>query len=235
MKNRISIFFCTFLLISCFSFTDAFSQKVKQERNVDTFDEISLNIPADLIIKQDAKQSIVIETEESIINEIKTIVKGDELIIKFKTKRFRIFNKKITIYISAAQFEELNISGSGDIINEGTIEMKDMELNISGSGDIVLNDLKVTEMEINVAGSGNVTLEGKPAKELEISVAGSGDVSAFKFPAKNVECSLAGSGDCEVTANESLNISIAGSGDVTYKGNAKINSSIVGSGSISSK
>ncbi len=205
-------------------------------REVVAFSEISLRIPGKLHLEQGSKQSVEIVGKQSTLDEIITEVRGRELVIRFKSKNY--FWKdfeigKIEIFITVPEIDELSISGSGDIINDGEINSRILNLIVSGSGDILLNDLKAERVKVAISGSGDVALAGDgKAEDLSVTISGSGDFKGIDFAADDVVVKIAGSGGASVYAENILNVRVAGSGDVKYKGSPRIDQSVVGSGKV---
>ena len=231
MKTKI-VFLILFLLSTSIS-NSLFAQK--ETRNVSTFSEVALRIPAKLYIKQGSVQSVEITAKQSTLEEIITEVKGRTLNIKFPNKS--IFWKnfkpgKIEIHITVPEIDGLSVSGSGDILAK-EIKSRIIDLAVSGSGDIVIDDLKTKRVAAAISGSGNITIKnGGVADELTVTISGSGDVNAEGFEASDVSIRISGSGDCSVTSNGVIKGRVSGSGDVKYKGNPSIDFSVAGSGRI---
>ena len=83
---------------------------------------------------------------------------------------------------------EAAISGSGDIILNGTAE--ELGLSISGSGNLLAESLKVGEGSIRISGSGGCKINA--TDELEIKISGSGDVTYYGNPVINASTSGSG-------------------------------------------
>ncbi len=84
MKTRMLLF--SLFVLGLFLYNPAFAKD--EERNVPTFSEVSLRIPAILYIEQGSKQSVKITAKSSALEEIITDVKGRTLIIKFPNTNF---------------------------------------------------------------------------------------------------------------------------------------------------
>jgi hypothetical protein len=207
-----------------------------EDREVPSFSEIALRIPAKLYVEQGNTQSVKIEAKSSTLEEIITEVKDRQLTIRFKSKNylFKSFTPgKIDIYITVPEIDGLSVSGSGDIIVEDEISTRILDLAVSGSGDILLGDLKADRVKSSISGSGDIIIQdGGEATDFSITTSGSGDVKAENFEAKDVVVRISGSGNCSVTANRSLKARVAGSGSVFYNGNPSIDSSVAGSGRV---
>lgn len=237
MKSiRITSLIAVFALV--LSSTIAFAQKT-EDRKVRSFESISLSISAKVYVSQNEKTSVKIKGYSDDLDEIITEVDGSTLKIKRKKNRGWNWNsrsfKKVEVYISTPNVENLRISGSGNIIAKTPIESGSVDYAISGSGNIIIDKLKVENVECHISGSGDISLKGECKEELEIHISGSGDIEAGNFEAKVADIHISGSGDCKVYASESITARVAGSGDIYYRGKPKdVNCKSVGSGSIKS-
>jgi len=231
MKARILFF--SILLAGIFA---AGSVKAEEEtRDVSSFSEISLRISGKLYLKQGDKQSVRVVAKESVLSDIITEVKGNELVIRFPNSNLfqRNFNPgKIEIYVTVPDVSALSVSGSGDIIAEN-LEARILNLSLSGSGGIQIGSLTSSKLKGSISGSGNIELGGKKtADELSVTISGSGNFNAADFEADQVNVTIAGSGNCNVLSNGNIKARIAGSGSVFYKGNPSIDASTAGSGKV---
>lgn len=203
----------------------------KETRNVSTFKSIDLAISANVILKQGGPQSVVIEGDADDLEKIVTEVSGSELKIKTRPGSWNM--KHVDVYITVQDIEDLKISGSGSIKNEGPIKANDMDLVISGSGNINISDLTVQNMSAVISGSGSINYSGgAAARESKLMVTGSGNINADGLSSKDAQVTITGSGDCKVNAEENLNVQITGSGSVMYRGKALINANVTGSGKV---
>ena len=207
----------------------------EQNRDVSSFSQISLRISGKLYLTQGEPQSVRIVAKESVLEDIITEVKGDELIIRFPNKTIfqRSFNPgKVEIYVTVPDVDGLAVSGSGDIMAK-TLEARIIDLAVSGSGNIEIDKLDSKKVKGSISGSGNIKLDdGGIAEELTVAISGSGNFDAAGFEADAVNVATSGSGNCRVTSNGEIKARIAGSGSVYYNGGASIDASVAGSGRV---
>lgn len=219
------------LLIACFGLasTTSFAQSwdwgskktisgegavVTKNISLDDFQSIGLSIKAKVIVKKGSQQSISIEAQQNIIDQIQKEVKNGSWEITFGNNvRARDF-KDVTINITIPTIKALSIAGAGDIVTADAFDGLD-------------------EVKLSIAGAGDIEFLGS-ANSAKVSIAGSGDVQAEKFTVKDCKVSIAGSGSCYVDVSGELKASIAGSGDVKYKGSPKVSISAAGSGRVTS-
>ena len=231
MKTKLLLFSLIVAGILAFNTVSA----EEQNRDVSSFSQISLRISGKVYLTQGEQQSIRIVAKESVIDDIITEVKGDELQIRFPNKTIfqRKFNPgKIEIYITVPDVNGLAVSGSGDIVCKN-LDARILNLAVSGSGSIEIDRLTSKKVKGAISGSGNVKLNGTGvAEELTVAISGSGNFDGADFEADQVSVSTSGSGNCRVISNGSIKARIAGSGSVYYDGGASIDASVAGSGKV---
>jgi hypothetical protein len=204
----------------------------KEVRTVDKFDGIDLATSADIKLTQGSPQSVTLEGRAKDLEKIVTEIKGSNLRIDTKSGSWNV--KKITIYITVENINELHISGSGSIVAQNQINTNNLSLHISGSGSLEIGDLKALNINSHISGSGSVKLSGKSAevKQHEVHISGSGDVVANELQTQTVDVHISGSGGCKVNASDKLVARISGSGCVYYSGKPVIDASVSGSGKV---
>ena len=204
---------------------------VERELQLDDFTGISLNVSADVTLKEGA-QNVVVSGEENIIDLLSTNVENGVWVIKFTERRVRNY-RKLQITITIPTLDKAKINGSCDIIGQDAFSGSSrLETAINGSGNIDL-EVNTGRASASINGSGDIRLRGS-AQEFSIDINGSGDVEATGLEAMTVSVHTNGSGNAEVNATESLEVRISGSGDVRYRGNPRVNSRTSGSGSLQS-
>jgi hypothetical protein len=197
-----------------------------------SFSKVELEFDAKVYLSQ-GPQEVKIVASDNLLKYIEADVNGNELVLDVKNgKCLDEVNGEVMIFISNPTYSELEVCGSGDILNTTLLELSDLEINIKGSGSVVLNNISVDDYEIKISGSGEVELDGSNADDGEITISGSGDVDLSDLSTDNLEVRITGSGDAIVDVNNSLHVNISGSGDVKYSGSPNVNSNISGSGSV---
>jgi Putative auto-transporter adhesin, head GIN domain len=203
-----------------------------QERTVSSFTKVRTEGDIDVIISQSTLQKVVVSDYSNLINDIETIVVGDELFIRYRNNK-NVSNSKSKVTITMPTLNAVYTSGSADINVNGTFAVPNtFAATTRGSGDIVLNAITAIDLNVIVVGSGDVSVTNSTTKNTNINVDGSGDVNAFGLQADNATVEVRGSGDAEVSATILLNAIIRGSSDIYYRGNPTINKTITGSGSV---
>jgi hypothetical protein len=237
MKKRtthITLIALAFVALQLFSACDptAVSGNGNMQKDIRTlseFSKISLDVSAEVVVRQGAEYKVVLEAESNILPLIKTDISGPTLEIT-STENYEA-HKKIRVVITMPDVRKISVQGSGDVEVTDVFSPSSIELEVAGSGNIIGNFIS-EKVSTDIAGSGDITLRGS-ADKLDIDVAGSGDINAKGLQAKEVNVDIAGSGNAEVFATEELSIDMAGSGSVLYHGNpARIKQDVTGSGHV---
>lgn len=203
--------------------------KVKKTLNLDNFNAFEMAVSGNVYIKQGNTQSVIVEAQQNIIDNLVTTVSDKNWKIKFD-KNVRNYDG-MKIWITIPTLTKAAISGSGDIIGESKFANLDkLTLGISGSGDLSL-DFDASSVDCKISGSGGMKLNGS-ANTQTISISGSGDVYSDNLKTSSCNVRVSGSGGCKVNASENLDVAISGSGDVLYSGRPKVNAKVSGSGDV---
>ncbi|MBN2213437.1 MAG: DUF2807 domain-containing protein [Bacteroidales bacterium] len=221
-----------------------------ENRVVSDFNGVELNGSFIVYVDSSDETSLLVEADENLLDEIRTQVRGNNLVVE--THRNRCLNSKndITIYVTTPDIEELVLSGSGRIYCD-RFETPGLQVELSGSGNIFLDYIHTNDAEIELSGSGtirgtvdtysaDILLDGSgiirlngSAHHADLDLTGSGSILASEFYTDNTDVNLTGSGNIEVYATDLLEVRLTGSGIVYYYGNpANVVKQITGSGSV---
>ena len=219
MKKIFIPLFVVVLLLACNTVTiggnnvvDGSGVVVSETRSVSGFDSIELPGSADVDIKIGDGESVVVETDDNILPLIQTEVRGHTLVIRNKPLTNIRTQNGVQVTVTMKSLESLripgsgnvtitgldggsvalDISGSGNVIAQGTADSVD--INLSGSGNILVGDLQARTVEVRIGGSGNVEVYASEA--LNASIPGSGSITYRGIPA-SVDKSISGSGSID--------------------------------------
>lgn len=234
MKTTILILAGVMLIIFTSCWSDSVRGKgpvVKINRNPGKFKSIELDCNADVYLSQADVFSCIIETQENIQPLILTNI--DDETLRFYTDK-SISTDKLIIYITAPDYKNIKIDGSGDVFGKNTLNVKELNLRISGSGNIVIDKVITDDLTANIDGSGEIKFATGKADNASYQIEGSGKIIADKIEAEDVEATIEGSGNIHCYAGDNLEAKIKGSGNVKYKGAPKTKFTVEGSGNVSS-
>jgi len=205
-----------------------------QTRQVSGFTSIASGGPFNVHIKMDGTESVKVEADANIINEIETVVEGNTLRIRFKNREYRSYNNihKAEVYVSAKSLNALTNSGSGQMSVDGTITTSgEFKAVLSGSGSINTS-VKSGELHAVLSGSGSIKINGRTG-DADLVISGSGQIEGKDLKTESTKAVITGSGNVYVAAEKSVSAHITGSGSVNYSGNASVvDSRTIGSGRV---
>ncbi len=229
--KRIAFTLLSLMLLTAASFK-ASAQSTTENRQVSGFSSVASAGPFNVYIKMDGTESLKIDADADIINNIETVVEDGTLKIKFKNHENWHNNiKKADVYVTAKSLSGLVNSGSGAIKVDGVISTANFKAVLSGSGNISTS-VKSDGLHAVISGSGSIKLDGS-ADDASITVTGSGEVNGKDLKLQSLEAMITGSGNINVNADKSVSARITGSGNVVYSGNANVsNTHYVGSGRV---
>ncbi|HUS86348.1 MAG TPA: head GIN domain-containing protein [Bacteroidales bacterium] len=224
--KKLMVLAVMFLLFTTTSFP-----QTKETRDVDDFTRVSFAVAGKLVLKQGNTFSVVLEGDKDLLDLIETTVKNGSLSIKRENWRTRM-NEKVTAYVTMPVIEGLSVSGSGNLVCDGSLECTGLDLNVSGSGLIELTSLSADEVDASISGSGTIRLEGSGADEGTFAISGSGGYIGEEFKFSEFSVSISGSGNCKCNVTGDLVAKISGSGGVYYAGNPSVDARVSGSGKV---
>jgi hypothetical protein len=188
-------------------------------RNVSGYNGITCGGPFNVFIKIDGTESVKLDVDANIVDDIKTEVENGILKVEFKDhwKSHRNI-QHANIYISAKTVEYLANSGSGNSTVDGTMTGEHAKIALSGSGNIK-TAVKSGTLDLKISGSGSIDVKGSTGMA-DCRISGSGEINGRSLKTETVEASIAGSGSISLIASKTVSARISGSGSVNYSGTA---------------
>lgn len=203
---------------------------VNVQRNVGSFNSIEAGGAVELRIKQEAANSVRVETDENLLEYLDVFVDGNTLVISTKKGYNLRPSRDVIVYASAPRFANLDISGASKLIGENTLSGDELELGASGASEVNLN-VKVEKLQADLSGSSTMELKGE-AIRFTTEGSGASTIKCMDLITEETTLDLSGSSNAEVTANKQLNVDASGASDVRYRGNANINQKSSGASSV---
>lgn len=205
---------------------------ITETREVSGFDGIELSGSGEVIITQGGDESLTVETDDNVMEHVRTEVRGGTLHLGFEEGLNLIDPTRLVFTVGVDDLSELSISGSGNVESD-SLDTDRFSVTVSGSGNVQIDDLTADSVEARISGSGNVDLAGEATTQ-DVTISGSGKYRAGDLQSDTAEASISGSGEATVWVTESLDSNISGSGSVDYYGRPSISTSGSGSGKINS-
>ncbi|HTP00614.1 MAG TPA: head GIN domain-containing protein [Anaerolineales bacterium] len=218
--NRKVLFGMTALVLAalaCQTLTSGMSQVVgsghaaSETRTVPAFDSVELAGSADVNIILADSPSVNVEADDNILPLVETVVNNGKLVIRTKPLTNIVPTNKIVVTIAMKSLKDLTLSGSGNI-NVGAMTGPELTVDVSGSGNVTVEGT-VDNLTVDLSGSGNVNANNLKAKSAKVGVSGSGDVKVNV--SDTLDASISGSGNIRYEGNPAqVNKSVTGSGTI---------------------
>ena len=190
-----------------------FADAAEQSRTVSEFKSIVSKGAFKLTVDVGQAQSIRLKGDTHNLEQVRTEVVGNELILSYKNKTNWSSDDAVEITIGAPVLQRFRLAGAG------ATEITRVH------GD---------KFELVSDGAGLIKVSGK-IKNLSLTAKGVGMVDTRDLHAQNADVALNGVGAVDVRASASLNASVNGIGSLTYHGNpAQVSKSVNGLGHVSS-
>lgn len=205
---------------------------VTETRNTGTYDAIDLAMEATVYFTPGAEYTLQLSGQENVLDVVVTQVEGSRLVIKVKNGVVLGKHEPVKVFVTAPDVSMLDISGSGNIHQEGGWTGSDLYLDISGSGNISMDSVGANRLFATISGSGSMNAAAGQCEREELTISGSGNIDLRYVPCEWVYTSTSGSGSTYVNAVTLLDVTISGSGDVWYYGEPSVSTHISGSGNV---
>jgi len=169
------------------------------------FNKINIDTAADILIKHSSKNSIVVKTDDNLIDKVSVYVKNSTLFIKMNDSVNP--SRGFIITISSQFLKSLTVNGVSDI-TVVNYSLDSLSLNIDGASDILFNSNNINKLYINADGSYDINLLNSKVKNAYIKADGSGDI--------------------KINISKYMDVSVVGTAEIKYIGNPKIKKYIDG-------
>ena len=185
-------------------------------REVRAFRLLKSSLPCNVYYVQADKQEVRIESTEEFAPKVLTTVEDEVLSLKLEPGRYP--KLILRVVVSSPDIDQLSVSGSGNLIQEGTMRASgSLALKVSGSGDIVTGEIDSRDFTAQCSGSGSIRVDKLNSDDFDGKVSGSGTLTMGRVSCDGFVVSVSGSGDVfidNLTTKESASVRVSGSGNV---------------------
>lgn len=221
MKSSFKAVLGILLVVLLLDYEKAFSQKakgngnvIKKEFSTGSFTGIDIGDAFDIKLQQTGSCSVIVETDENLMEKIKVNVANNVLRVSIKGIKNPT---ELNVFITVADLEKIELHGAAELDSPVMLNVNDLEVQASGASEINIK-LNANEVRTEISGASDVRFEGT-ANYLEADVSGAANLKATSFESKKVDLEVSGAGDGDVFATEELYVSTSGAGSFSYKGN----------------
>jgi len=211
------------------------SGEIKSEtRKLASFETVSVEYPADVILKQGAANSIAITADDNLLKQISTDIKDGVLEVANKENNWddRVKpTETVQIVITLKDVNKILLSSAGTLL-VSNLTTDTLELVVSGAGDISLANLETTSLDVTLSGAGSITADGT-TQTLGVRISGFGDFKGGDLQSQTANVRITGAGSATVWTEDNLAASISGAGDIRYYGDPTVDETVSGAGNVS--
>ncbi len=193
---------------------------VKEERAIGSFTGIEVGGAFNVYLTQEDKNSVFIEADENLMEQITTEV--NDGILEIGSRNIRNATK-LNIYISTPTLNSLEISGAATVKSENTLQSDTFSITASGASHADLT-LSATELEIEASGASHLNLTGF-ADSQSIEASGASEVDASRLETKITSAEASGAANVSIYATEQIDRETSGAGSIKVIGQAKSSNS----------
>lgn len=210
--------YLTALLTSLFLFSCQYTTDVgkiiKEERTVESFNEVKVSTGIEVILTQSSNRSVTVEAGEKVIKNIETKVVGNTLRIGIKkSTKFRSF-KKIIVYVSNADYYSITSSSGSEVKYEGTLTGETLYLN-SSSGSSMKLKIEYDQVNVDLSSGSDMKLEGL-ALNLNTSTSSGSSLNAKGLKANDIVAGSSSSSDQKLFPIISLEAKSSSGSSINY-------------------
>lgn len=196
-----------------------------QTRSVGDFEMLQTSGAVNVVLRQGSQTSVRVEAEPEVVEQIKTEVKGNKLVIYRDQENTSLLQRmkstgKVMVYITCPRLSSVEASGACDVKSETPFKAGDFTIRASGASDITLN-LDVKNLTATASGASDLRLTGY-AERQQVSISGSSDYRAYDLKSKRAQVQASGASDAYVAVAEELSSRSSGASDIHYKGSPRV-------------
>ncbi len=175
-----------------------------ETRDTGAFEAVAFEYPADITIQQGEKDTVVIQAEDNLLQQLSTEVTSGKLTIKTLVTDWKTRvnpTKPVKITITMKDPKEIEFAAPVGTVRVDGLRTETLKLVLSGAGDI------------QVAGTTN---------EMRLILSGMGNINAADLKSKTATVELSGTGDATVRVETELVATVSGAGSVIYFGTPRV-------------
>ena len=186
---------------------------IKEMRNVEQFQAVSLYTGARVIIRQGNADSVVVEAENNVLPLISAHVDGGTLTVE-DARHYK--SPSAEVVITVRRLNGIATTATVAVTAEG-LSSENLSLSMGGSSAISLRAISVGKLRASLGGSSVLKISGV-ADDFFAELGGSSALRSTEFAAKSVSVNGGGSAQAVVWATQSLRLSLSGSAGVSFFG-----------------
>jgi hypothetical protein len=210
---------------------DGSGRIVTQSRDVSDFNYISFSGDGRLTVIQGSSESLLVRTDDNLLEYIETEVRGSTLYIDISRGYSLNPTGSIEYFIFVEELNGIEVSGSAKIDSVSLSTDSHFKIEVSGSADMEIGDLSAQNLDVEVSGSADISIAGVVDSQ-RIDVSGSCSNMSPDLESRITQVYVSGSCESLLWVTETLVVDISGYGYCRYFGYPSTNVEITGGGDV---
>lgn len=203
---------------------------IKQKRETGSFTGVEAGGAFEVEIKMGNSTEVIVESDDNIIQFIKTKVVGDVLEISHKSG-LNIGNGHYKVFVTVPFINTIKASGAANIKAIDTLNnTQSIKMESSGAANIkaIVN---VPVIEIEASGASGIELKGR-TKKITAEANGSADIKCTNLLSENADLDASGAGTIHAHASVRIAATASGAASVYHRGTNNITEKVSGAANI---
>jgi hypothetical protein len=203
-----------------------------ETRQLPDFTGVSVDYPAEVVIRQGEVQSVSVEAEDNLLPQLATRVTGGRLYIENRAPRSSRVDptRPVRITLTVKDLHQLDAPSAGSVSVTG-LQTDSLHLSVSGAGHVVLSGLDVSTLTVDLSGAGNIDADGS-AGSIDLGISGFGSFRGGELAAQGANMDISGAGSATLWLKNELTANISGVGSVNYYGSPTVSQNVSGVGGV---
>ncbi len=208
----------------------------ESQRDVGSFNSISVSSGWDLYLEQGSKESLTVEADDNLHEVLITEVKGGTLHI-YTRKGVNIKgSEKKEVHVVVTNLKEISASGGSDVKAIERIEVGDFVLKLSGGSDLEMDDFVVGGLSGDFSGGSDANIDMTGSGNISLNCSGGSDVNLSTVDGSTCKLILSGGSDVSLDGRmEELDVNASGGSDISAENLETMRATINLSGSSDGK
>ncbi len=197
-------------------------------REVQDFQEVSLEGVGTLVVSYGDVESLRIDAEPKVLKRIETNVRNGRLLIR-PERSFRT-EEAITYYLTVKQLDAIELGGAGRL-EAAEINAGHFQLSTSGTASATIASLTADSLEVNATGSGAISIAGTVDQQT-VTLAGTTRYEAPDLASRIAVVSVNGTAQATIQVSERLDAEGGGAAKIAYIGDPEVTNRLSGVASV---
>ena len=212
-----SLIVVSLLLSSCLLGIRGNGKVVRNERQLASFEAVSVSAGLEVILSQDSVAKVIVEADSNLQEIIKTEVSNGELKI-YPKKRISMCEAK-RILVTIKNIHSVEASSGAEVKSKAELKMPFLQISVSSGANI---ELKLAATKLNVEGSsgGNINLSGT-TETLDVDGSSGTNIKAKDLQSKTCKAGASSGANLKIYVTEKINAQASSGGNIKITGNPK--------------